>query len=128
MSISHNGVTITGVAEEVQIGPWERAVVYQASFGVLGKSALDGGRQSRPLSVRVFVYGGFTTSTLLIAYLETWNTRVGVVGRFVDNGLQPRTLNNVELLAVQKEEGPLPTAPDGGWIAIVTFSFQQLAP
>jgi hypothetical protein len=127
MSIIHNGVTITGLAEEVQMGTWERAVVYQGSFGVLGKSALDGGRTSRQLSVRVYVYGSFTATTL-IAYIEAWNARVGAVGRFVDNGLQPRTLNNVELLAVQKEEGPLPTAPDGGWIAIVTFSFQQLAP
>lgn len=127
MSITHNGVTITGVAEEVQLGAWERAVVYQTSFGVLGKSALDGGRTARPLSVRVFVYGSYT-STTLIAYLEAWNARVGAVGKFVDSGLQPRTLNNVELVAVQKEEGPLPTAPDGGWLAIVTFSFQQLAP
>lgn len=128
MTISHNGFSYPGTAEEVQFGEWERQVVYQSAFGVKGASALDGERTFRDFTVRVYLYGSFASSTAVLNKLGLADATIGVVGTFVDSGATPKSITNVEFRALRLEEGPLPTAPDGGWLAVIMLSFRQLQP
>lgn len=127
MTISHAGFSYPGTAEEMKVGEWERAVQYTSAFAVKGVSQLDGAVRSRTLEARQYLYNSFTATTL-IAFIAASDLKIGTVGTLVDNGLQPRTLKNVEFLGFVLEEGPLPTAPDGGWIAIGVLNFRQLSP
>lgn len=128
MTISHNGFTFPGIAEEIQFGIWERPVVYQSAFGVKGASVLNGERTVRDLSVRILVYGSFGSSTAILTWMGTADSKIGAVGTLVDTGLTSKTITNVEFVSSKLEEGPLPTAPDGGWMAILVLGFKQLQP
>jgi hypothetical protein len=128
MSIAFAGVTFAGVAEEVKFDAWERADQETTSFGTIGTSSIDGGRKNRPFEVRILVYGSVATSPAMYTLLGGYETKLGKVGTFVDNGLTPKTLANCKFMELILEEGPLPTAPDGGWMAVCLFKFKQLVP
>lgn len=128
MTISHNGFSYPGTAEEVQFGEWDRQVVYQSAFGVKGASALDGERTFRDFTVRVYMYGSFASSTAVLNKLGLADAKIGNVGTFVDSGATAKSITNVEFRALRLEEGPLPTGPDGGWMAVIVLSFRQLQP
>lgn len=128
MTITHKGFTFTGVAEAVQFGEYERRPQYTSAFGVSGMSVIDSGRTGRPFTVRVYVYGSFSTAALLDAFLKLIDSKTGQVGTFVDSGSVARTIRDVEFCGADREQDPLPTAPDGGWIAVVNLRFMQLAP
>lgn len=128
MTISHKGFTFTGVAEDVIFGEFERSPQYTSAFGVAGTSVIDSNRMRRPFTVRVYVYGGFSTAALLEAFLNTIDSKIGQVGTFVDTGNIARSIRDVEFCGATREQGPLPTAPTGGWIAVVNLLFMQLSP
>jgi hypothetical protein len=128
MTIVHDGFTFVGVAEEAKFGTWERQVQYVTTFGNPGASALDGKRTVREFQVRVYCYNNFANAAAVYTYLGTCDSKIGAVGTYVDNGLQPKTIENVEFLGLELEQGPLPTAPDEGWIAVINLSFKQLSP
>jgi hypothetical protein len=128
MTIIHVGFSFAGLAEEPKYQEWERTPQYTSAFGVAGQSAIDSNRMSRDFTVRLMMYGGFATSASLFAAVVAAEKKIGQVGTWIDNGLLTRTILNVEFLSLAIEEGPLPTAPDGGWLAIVSLKFKQLSP
>lgn len=128
MTITHKGYTFTGTAEALVFEPFERTPQYTSAFGVRGASVIDSDRVKRAFSVRLYVHGGYSTAALLIAALNTMDSKTGQVGTFVDSGLAARTITNVEFAGMTIEQDPIPTAPGGGWIAVVVLRFVQLSP
>lgn len=104
--ITHDGLLIPGLIEDIDWSLWDRNVQYTGQFGLKGVTALDGERTTRDLTAPMIIYSNYTTLAQLQAKLDAIDEHIGEVGTFTQRDLSDtllRTIEDVEFVSFSLE-------------------------
>lgn len=127
MALAHNGTSIPGSHESLQLAAAELPIVRSRYFGLAGETEIVGARGGRAISVRLVLHNGYSNAAACLTALDTLLGRQGEHGTLAETGNLTRDFANTTLKSVTLEQGPLP--PSGtisGWFALCTLQFRQL--
>lgn len=127
MALSLAGVNFFGTIGHIRLGDWQFDVKRTKFFGVIGTSEILGGVGSRSIEAPYWLYNSFETGAAIADAMHELDSYIGTHGTLTETGTISRTFEHTTFDGCSWEKGPF-YSPNGGWLAIGTLRFTQLAP